>query len=191
MHIIEKIKTSLEPLIKKIKPFLEPLIGNKKKLLTFYYIVLILSLIIGIKVGTHTNHYKASRVLIPESPVFGRRIPEYEVKYFGWFDVVFSKDGYGWDFSRSEPTWSKKDETFPGNIALVVIIYCILIIAPFPAEKALKLIKAGNIVKKPEKKTPVFEQDFEEIKKYKKLLDLGAITQEEFDIKKKEILKCS
>ena len=48
--------------------------------------------------------------------------------------------------------------------------------------------KLGNLFKKKEKQVNK-DDDFEKIKKLKELLDMGAITQEEFDAKKKEILK--
>lgn len=47
--------------------------------------------------------------------------------------------------------------------------------------KLLNEIQATSIVKN--------DNEIDKIKKYKELLDIGAITQEEFDVKKKELLK--
>ena len=45
--------------------------------------------------------------------------------------------------------------------------------------------KIGGLLHKKDKKK---EDEYEEIKKLKELLDMGAITQEEYEVKKKQIL---
>lgn len=48
----------------------------------------------------------------------------------------------------------------------------------------------GKLGKKAEKETPPEEDPIKKIKEYKELLDMGILTQEEFDAKKKELLNC-
>ena len=57
----------------------------------------------------------------------------------------------------------------------------LIILAILPAENIKDTVKTNNISKS--------EENIELIKKYKELLEVGAITQEEFDVKKKELLK--
>ena len=57
----------------------------------------------------------------------------------------------------------------------------LIILAILPAENTKDTVKTNSISKS--------EENIELIKKYKELLEAGAITQEEFDIKKKELLK--
>lgn len=60
---------------------------------------------------------------------------------------------------------------------------------PFPKKYTRQIRKVLEKVKK-QKQQPITTADdpYEQVKKLKELLDMGAITQEEFDAKKKELL---
>jgi len=52
----------------------------------------------------------------------------------------------------------------------------------------LKVRQKNSIIMKAENEQKISQSSADELKKFKELLDMGAITQEEFDIKKKQLL---
>lgn len=111
-------------------------------------------------------------------------------------NLVFESKPFG---NVSTPKSSNRDSTEGGNVGLVVfglivvvLFFFLLLSGPSESEKRKEeQIKAARerVQEQNARKVSVTMGDsFEEIRKYKDLLDEGIISQEEFDKKKKELL---
>lgn len=76
-----------------------------------------------------------------------------------------------------------------GILIFCATLFIILLVIVFNAiaRKEKELYNAATAEKQEEEK-PKSESSYDDLKKLKELLDMGAITQEEFDRKKKELL---
>lgn len=83
------------------------------------------------------------------------------------------------------------DGIFSAYGILEVVYKGRLISIPFPRKHRNNLVKVIKKIKE-RKKSPVIKPNvsdpYEEVKKLKELLDMGIVTEEEFEIKKKELL---
>ncbi len=136
--------------------------------------------------GTYSYHTSGGKVINPDSDLYGQSYPEHDNTYKGWFGVTFFEDSQGWKMGRQERT----NQSYPANVVLVVVIYSVLVSAPFICFKAIETKNKNEQLhpKKVKSNTKNVVNSVDEVKKYKELLDSGAITQEEFENKKKELL---
>jgi uncharacterized membrane protein len=83
-----------------------------------------------------------------------------------------------------------KDKGVASDLATICLILAIFvpIVPPILMQAKINDIFEGKVAATAPKETDKNISDAQALEKYKELLDKGIITQEEFDIKKKEIL---
>lgn len=162
------------------------MLKNKKVVLIVWFVIVVASLLIGLKSGTYSYHSSGGKVVNPDSDLYGQSYPEHDNIYKGWFGVTFYEDSQGWEMGG----WTRTNQSYPANVVLVVVIYGVLIAAPFVCFKAIETKNKNDQLhpKKIKSNTKNVVNSVDEVKKYKELFDSGAITQEEFETKKKELL---
>lgn len=105
--------------------------GIKRKVfLTVFLVVLAVSLILGLGIGSYSRHYSDG------TDGHGEYYPESDVRKVGWFSVPFyhydSAEKYTTDFLGFEWTDYRVDiDWYTGNIILVALLYVIAVATPF------------------------------------------------------------
>lgn len=105
--------------------------GIKRKVfLTVFLVVLAVSLILGLGIGSYSRHYSDG------TDGHGEYYPESDVRKVGWFSVPFYRydstgknttDFFGFEWTDYRPHIDR----YPGNIILVALLYVIAVATPF------------------------------------------------------------
>lgn len=109
----------------------------------------------------------------------------------GYLFVNFSIAGY---YIFSSLFKSSRENLLIGSVCLAVLGICLIIIGIIQLMMVIstnRRIKEKNIMQQQIDSKQINqhkESAADEIKKYKELLDMGAITQQEYDAKKKQLL---
>lgn len=89
-----------------------------------FLVIVVLSLIIGIKSGTWSYHSDGGKTIDGDS------YPAHDDLYIGWFGVDFYEDSEGWESSYFGSYWDHTVETYVENIIFVIALYIILFSLP-------------------------------------------------------------
>ena len=90
-----------------------------------FFVIVVLSLVIGLKSGTWSYHSDGSKT------IYGDSYPAHDDLYIGWFGVDFYEDSEGWkDSYLFGNYWGSTEETYVENIILVIFIYIVLFSLP-------------------------------------------------------------
>ena len=90
-----------------------------------FLVIVVLSLIIGIKSGTWYSHYDGGETIL------GNSYPAHDNLYIGWFGVDFYEDSEGWKSGIWGTTyWGSTEETHIENIIFIIALYIILFSLP-------------------------------------------------------------
>ncbi len=93
-----------------------------------FIIIVALSLVVGLAVGTYTYHSDGGET------VYGRSYPAHDDLYIGWFGLDFYEDSEGWEdmhyFGEKYTYWGSTEEMYIENIIIVAALYIILFCLP-------------------------------------------------------------
>lgn len=90
-----------------------------------FLVIVVLSLIIGIKFGTWSYHSDGGK------DIYGDSYPAHDDLGIGWFRVDFYEDSEGWESGIWGTTyWGSTEETHVENIIFVIALYIILFSLP-------------------------------------------------------------
>ena len=90
-----------------------------------FLVIVVLSLIIGIKSGTWSYHSDGGKT------IYGDSYPAHDNLYIGWLGVDFYEDSEGWERGSCGTTdWGSTEETHVENIIFVIALYIVLFSLP-------------------------------------------------------------
>lgn len=89
-----------------------------------FLVIVVLSLIIGIKSGTWSYHSDGGKT------IYGDSYPAHDDLYIGWFGVDLYEDSEGWKRGSWGTYWASTGETHVENIIFVVALYIVLFSLP-------------------------------------------------------------
>lgn len=90
-----------------------------------FFVIVVLSLVIGLMSGTWFHHSDAGET------IYGDSYPAHDNLNIGWFGVEFYEDSEGWkDSYLFGNYWGYTEETYVENIILVIFIYIVLFSLP-------------------------------------------------------------
>ena len=62
-----------------------------------FLVIVVLSLVIGLKSGTWSYHSDGGKVINKNSPLYGQSYPAHDDQYIGWFGLDFYENSNGWE----------------------------------------------------------------------------------------------
>lgn len=89
-----------------------------------FLVIVVLSLIIGIKSGTWSYHSDGGKT------IYGDSYPAHDDLYIGWFGLDFYENSNGWEGYGDFQYWGHTEETYVENIILFILIYVVLFSLP-------------------------------------------------------------
>ena len=95
-----------------------------------FLVIVVLSLVIGLKSGTWSYHSDGGKVVNKNSPLYGQSYPAHDDQYIGWFGLDFYENSNGWEGYGDFQYWGHTEETYVENIILFILIYVVLFSLP-------------------------------------------------------------